>query len=300
MIKNGARPTRRSHLDRDLHKSFGNALGDVTFPTEFFVTKDPNRPDQNADGESEGCTNYTQWRLASNLGKTGITPAQLEAVTHANALGGSDIRTSILACLPASSAHPERLGWFTNFYNIQAKGIIDWFDAFRLAQVSGLPEQRSLSWGTPWFPSWENAINGVLMTRQPDGTYTLLANPAGKQVVMPMPTDDELASLKKESGLFGLFRRLGFGSSMSWHNSELDGWTLAHGPLTYRDESWQGPNIGEGGFVFFPREVINTVMTISGTVAYTGTNQIPQNPQTVDMTAVGWIVSLILSLLAKL
>lgn len=288
MIKSGTRPTKKDKRDLDLHKSFGNALGQVDFPTEFFTTKDPTRPDQNKGIGPFSCTNYAQWRLATNLGRIGITPPQLEAVTHANARGGIDIRESLLACISPSFLHPERLGWFKAFYNIQAKGIIDWFDAFRLAQISGLPEQRSLSWGTPWFPSWENAINGVLMQRNPDGTFTLLPNPHGKQVVMPMPTDEELANARKNSDL------------IPWHNSELDGWTPVHGPLTYRDESWQGEKIGEGGFVFFPREVINVVMSISGTVAYTGTNQTPENSQTVDMTVVGWIVSLIQNLLAKL
>lgn len=290
----GAKPTRIDHRDRDLHRSFGNTAPS-SFPIEFLVDPGITMPNQNMVNAAfkppvpampYGCTNYGQSEMATILDgvKMGIkNPAQLDAVTLANARHGIDIRESLLACTPHTYVRPERLNWIGNFYNIRSSGIIDSFDAFRLAQVSGLPEQRAITWGTPWFPSWERAIFGIVT--EANGTYT---NTGAKgQIVMPMPTGAELSAIRKDPRAF------------PWHNSMLDGWTTREGKPVYRDKAWMGPDIGEGGYIYFPREVVNMVMTIPGSVAYTVTNQTPEVMQTIDVNAVQWIISLFMNLYAK-
>lgn len=267
MMKKGTFPTSIDHRDRDYHKSF-RTFGTTQFPTEFFTDAGIDMPAQALVNNNfdppvpplpEGCTDYAQSELATDLveGRTVRNPALLEAVTHANELGGYDIRKSLVAA--------KGLGWFSGFYNIKSAGFIDYFDSFRLAQIGGLPERRSITWGTPWFPSWEAACNPSV-------------NPSG---IMPMPTDAELAVAWKQP------------DALPWHNSKLDGWTSLSGVLVYRDKSWQGTTVGKNGFVYFPREVINRVMSIQGTVAFTATNQTPQSIFRIDTTAVQWITSLI-------
>ena len=97
---------------------------------------------------------------------------------------------------------------------------------------------------------------------------------------MPMPTQEELSN---QSGI-------------PWHDSKLDGWTNSQdgGVLTYRDSSWQGTEVG---FVYFTREVINTVMSISGTVGFTATRSTVANPVPIDTTIVEYIVSFMRNLL---
>ncbi len=266
MVKNGTRPTRQKHTDRDLFKSFG-AVIPPSFPDEYLCDSGLTMLDQNADGEPYGCTNYSQADLATDLTGKIHNPADLEAVTHANAKGGYDIRDSL-------DAARKILKWFTGYYNIRASGILDFFDAFRLAQLSVKDvEKRSITFGTPWFPSWEIACNSI--------------DPStGKHYfIMPMPTDAELKAIRSSSNTFG------------WHDSKLDGWTTRNGIVVYRDKSWQGTNIGENGFIAFDRATINTVMSIKGTVGYTGTNLIPTSIQTVDMGLVAFIVSYVRSLL---
>lgn len=276
-IQGGTGPSRTDHRDRDLHLSFGNTGASVSFPGEFFTDSIKDMPDQMADGQPFGCTNYSQARLATNLlkGLKVFLASVLEAVTRANKKGGYDIRQSLLAA--------KGLGWFTGFYNIKPSvwPPMDYFDALRLAQIAGMPENRSISVGFPWMPSWELATQGEIMQRNLDGTYTLLLNPAGKQIIMPMPTEAELNIARTNP------------NSLPWHNSVLPGWTTKGGVLLYQDVSFQGPNIGEGGYVYFPREVINVVMNIKGAVAFTATNQTPANVQTVDLNAIAWIVSFI-------
>lgn len=249
-------------------------------------------PDQNEENDFftppvpalvDGCTDYTQSELSTDLSNGGTVrnPIDLDNVTHANALGGFDIRRSFLAAVG--------IGFFSAFFNIKAYAPLDYFDTFRFAQLSGAIEKRSISWGTPWFPSWENACNPNI-------------NPSA---IMPMPTADEMATAMKEAGSFGSYHKIKhkvmrlLGSTVpfiGWHNHKLDGWTTPTGVPLYRDKSLQGNTIGVKGFIFFTREVINTVMTIPGTVAFTGTLMGISNPVPVSTTFIQWIVSIMRNL----
>lgn len=273
MIKNGARPTKIDHRDYDFHKTFGS-VAPASFPAEYLCDAGVTMPDQNQQNNFfnppvpalfDGCTDYAQSEIATDLSNGTVirNPEDLDKLTNANALGGFDIRQSITIA-------KNQLGWFSAFFNIRAISPLDFFDAFRLAQLSGAPEKRSITFGTPWFPSWEAACNPSV-------------NPSG---VMPMPTALELSSIKQNI------------NSFSWHNSKLDGWTTKNGTPLYRDKSWQGNAVGDKGFVYFPREVINTVMQITGTVGFTATQMgLTGTPQTINVTVVQWIVSFMRNLL---
>lgn len=261
-MTSGTGPNTIDHRDRSFHKSF-KTFGAVAFPTEYFVDSGEEMPDQNQVNTfftppvpplPEGCTDYTTAEIATDLNHVVYNPWTIEGVTYANQRGGVDIRESLMA--------GRNLKWFKGFYNVQA-GITDFFDSFRLTQVGARPETTSISWGTPWFPSWEVACNASI-------------NPSG---IMPMPTEAELNVAHTQPWV------------LPWHNSKLDGWTSKDGIVVYRDKSWQGNIIGDKGFVYFPREVINTVMTIRGTVAYVVTNETPDNILPIDVTAVQWLIS---------
>ena len=268
MISNGARPTRLSHKDYDFFKShkFGS-LGTPTIPDEYFADCGLTMPNQNQmDTEFTpptppmpfGCTDFAQADLRTDLIKEKVNPNDLEAVTKANARGGIDIRESLDAAIT--------LGWFKQYFNIRAKGVFDFLESFQLAQMTGLAagEARAITWGTPWFATWENAV-------------------LSGQKIMPMPSDSEFADLR----------------NLPWHNSVLDGWTTLNGVQVYRNKSLQGNQIGDKGFIYFPREVINRVMTISGTVAYTATNVGVDNPLPIDLGTIQFILSWMRNLLNK-
>jgi hypothetical protein len=58
--------------------------------------------------------------------------------------------------------------------------------------------------------------------------------------------------------------------------------------------------VGVGGYLYFPREVVNNVMRISGTCAFTATN-IPLDPvdiRTISVSTVQWIASLLRNLMS--
>lgn len=269
-IKHGARPTRIKHTDFDFlmsHRLGAVTPSDAQFDDEYFADAGLTMPNQMATDTEftpptppmpEGCTDFAQADLSTDLTKVIHNPSVLEAVTHANALGGIDIRTSLDAAVS--------IGWIKQYFNCIAQGALDYFDTFRLAQVVGVSagENRSITWGTPWFPSWEKAALA--------GT-----------TIMPMPSTAELQNV----------------NALPWHDSKLDGWTSINGVLVYRDKSWQGNSIGAKGFLYFPREVVNMVMTIRGTVGFTPTNKPLSTPVTVNVTTLQWIISVLRTIIEK-
>lgn len=267
-MNHGTRPTYPKRKDWDYIKTehpllYAGIAPAPTFPSEFYTDAGFPIPSQNAEGQPFGCTNYSQAQLATNLMKVWHDPKDLEAITHANTKGGYDITASLDACLPPKLLHPERLGWIGAHFNIDATGKLDYTDAFKLAQVSGGGELRSITWGTPWFPSWERACNPF-------------NNPSA---IMPMPTDEELANIRRNLNAY------------PWHNSVLDGYGTDTGQTLYRDASWQGNTVGKHGFVYFTRDVINVVQNLKGTVARIPAAIKPGNPKTIDLNLVQWIMS---------
>jgi hypothetical protein len=81
-------------------------------------------------------------------------PLTLEAITHANANGGIDIRTSLKAAMQAYAR--------TAYFNIQWQQPLDAFDSIRLAIFSTQNEKRAVSAGTPFFQGWLNPVEGIL------------------------------------------------------------------------------------------------------------------------------------------
>lgn len=240
-MQNGTKPQRLKWKDRDYLKSFHPQLyaGTTTapqFPAEFLTDKTNWLPDQDADGQPNGCTNYASTKLARILGIDAsiATPQKLEAVTHANANGGFGVLASIDAARTV-------LGWFKWRYIIQTTGSLDFFSTCQLAQVSGLPEQRGISMGSPWFKSWEDAVRAGIK-------------------ILPMPSMEELAQAHSSP------------NSLPWHDYGGDGWsqnfTVAPGRLMYRIDSWQG-NLD---YLYMPREVMNVVFDLYGTVQVIPTN----------------------------
>lgn len=152
MMLQGTGFTKKSHRDYS-HKSFGSIQ--VPFPPEYNTDAGLAIPNQNAEGLPYGCTDETQSELSNDLiQQARYTALGLEGVTHANQLGGFDIRQALIAT--------RNLGWITGFFTIEAIGQ-DMFDAVRDAMASGGTEKRSVSVGSKWFPEFESVnATGIL------------------------------------------------------------------------------------------------------------------------------------------
>lgn len=251
-MNHGLRRPRLKHTDYDFHRTFGTVGQAPTFPLEFNTDAGYPVPDQNREGQPDGCTNYSQAALSTDLTKRFHNPFDLEAVTHANQLGGFDIRDSMDAA--------RKLGWFKAYFNVQAYEPLDWYDALRYSQLMGVRnnELRSLSIGTPWFPSWEQALLKGATT-------------------VPMPTPEEITAITHNSNAYG------------WHNWNGKGWNA----LGLRGESHQGSAVGVNGIIIFPREVINVVMSLKYSVAYTPTLVDIPTPYHISLPLLDWLLSFV-------
>lgn len=254
MFKNGLKPTPYDARDYDLHKTFGATIA-PQFPDDYSVENGLWCPDQNVGGEvfnlpplPFGCTDYTQADLCADDDQELKNPMLLEDVTHANALGGLDLRES----LKASKTVFNR----TAYFRITPTYPLDFFDAIRLAMLSTKDEGRSVSVGTPWYPTWNAPLRGGILA---------------------IPKD---------------FSTKGLG----WHNWKVAGWKTIGGAPYLTCKVWAGPEYGDNGFVYMSRDLANAVLNINGCAAYTLTKVKPSDVQTVDFDFVKWCVSFITNL----
>ncbi len=162
-MKSGLKKPYQSHKDYDFHKSYGTVLGAAQLPDTFNVDAGLWQPNQEAQNclfspcvpaMPFGCTNYGSADLCADEDGKLYNPMDLENVTHANALGGIDIRTALKATMQVWGR--------TAYFNIRSYGIIDPFDAMRLAMYSSQPEKRAVSLGIPWMQEFMQPVNGIV------------------------------------------------------------------------------------------------------------------------------------------
>lgn len=262
-IKSGLTPTPHDSRDYDLFKT--KKLGGIipAFPDNYSTDANLWMPDQNAVNPlftppvpslPEGCSDYTQTDLCMDEDGVLYNPMDIENITHANANGGTDLRTSLNAVLKLRKNHPA---YFNIQPDIQKGGVIDWFDAMRLAQTLGKMENRAVSVGTPWFPEFMHPVKGIIPT--PNWSLTV----PGTSI-----------------------------SRVSWHNWAIKGWKTINGQVYLIGKPWIGKDYGDGGYCYFSRSVFNQLMSINGTAAFTLDKLLPnEKPETVDSSVKQWLVS---------
>jgi hypothetical protein len=161
-MKSGLLPIKRDSRDFNFHWSFPGThtqrFGTATLPQVFLVDAGLWQPDQNlpqaftgipdVPAIPEGCTDYEQTNLCVDEDKVLYDPMLIEAITHANANGGGDIRASLSAAIKVFGKKA--------YYIVTPAGVLDWFDAVRTAVWINQDEYRSVSVGSPWYEEWEN------------------------------------------------------------------------------------------------------------------------------------------------
>lgn len=169
-MKSGLTRIKKDRRDFDFHKSYGTVLNTQGLPAEYLVDANLWMPNQNIPQSIPGigiipalpygCTDYAQTDLCVDEDTQLYNPMLLEAITHANANEGGDIRAALNA---AKNAFKR-----TAYFNITAQGPIDPFDAARLAMYSGQPEKRAVSIGSMWYANWEQVGADGVLSMPPD------------------------------------------------------------------------------------------------------------------------------------
>lgn len=268
----GLKPTPHDHRDYDLLKTkkFGAVL--PAFPESYSTDRFLWFPNQNEPCTlftppvpplPYGCTDYTDSDLLADEDGKLFNPEDIENITHANANGGTDLRTSLSA---AVKLHPDHPAYFAVKPDIPQGGYIDWFDAMRIAQTIGMNENRAVSVGTPWFPEFMNPVNGIISIT--DWSLTV-----------PGTTIPRI----------------------SWHNWAVKGWKTINGEVYLIGKPWLGAGYGDKGFAYFSRDVFNRLMSIPGTGAYVLDKLLPgETVQVVSSTTKQWLVSFFTNLFKQI
>ncbi len=150
-MNTGLHKIRPDHRDFDWHLTFGATIPASGIP-DFDVDAKLWTPNQNYPEKwgnittpalPYGCTDYIQTDLVVDEDKQLYDPMKLENITHANANGGCDIRTSLSAT--------RKLYNRPAYFSIRPSRDLDWFDAVRVTLYSTKDDRRSASIGSQWF-----------------------------------------------------------------------------------------------------------------------------------------------------
>lgn len=257
------------HRDKELHRTFGAVSGMVQMqPLEYNYDAGFGVPNQNTDGYPNGCTGYAQSSIAEDADKQSYLPAYTYEKTlqmQGLPMGSPcDIRTSMKSTIVYGVERPE------DQEDTEAEAHRQG-PYFNVDRVSGMD----------WFDSLRLALR----------------NNPGRSISMATPWFREFEQPDTDGIVPSLFT--GDPSSAVWHNHKISGETNVRGLPYLLDASWQGPNIGDRGWLKFGRSTINQLMAISGTEAFLRRPAGDMTPQRIQLALWEEILSRIALFLSR-
>lgn len=254
MIKSGVNPVKKDHRDYSFHRTFGNQP--QAFADSLNLDAGLTMPDQNADGFPEGCTGYAQSELCIDEDKILYFPKfTYDQTLLMEGIGRSDSQFEKVGCDVRDSLNS------TIVYGLQAVGETG---DKSLNHRRGAYYNVDLAQGMDWLDSIRNSL--VLNQRTisiATPWYAVFGFPVNGVIQAPQNWDTTFAS---------------------WHNHKICGWKTINGVVYLTSKSWQGKNYGDGGYCYFSREIINQIMVINGSGAFTLTPYTNQMAQRVILT----------------
>lgn len=251
MIKGGARPTRIDHRDYDYQRSFGSV--NAPFPPEYNTDAGLTMPNQDAVNPQ-----FTPALPQLPFGCTDYATSEL-AIDIGNPPSlENPLAVDNITHANANGGADVRAALMAGKQLGWFTGIfniqphnLDCFDTIKLAMTSGIPERRSVSIGTPWF-----------------GIFEIV----GSNGLLDMPSNFNTAGVP-------------------WHNWKICGWKMIGDQSYLIGKTWQGPNYGDKGYVYFSRTLINNLMAVEGSAAFTATTGLLPPIQTISTSLFQWLMS---------
>jgi len=260
MIEDGLKPIERDKRDYSYHRTFGAAL---SFPSSFNTDRGYKVPNQNADGFHNACTAYTQTSIASDEDGVFYRPYYTydKTLFMDNSPMGApcDIRNSLKS---------------TVVYGLQAEG--EKTDDEALAHRRG--QYFNVQKTTDWFDGIRSAL------------YT---NKHSVSVGTSWFNEFNLSA-----GYVDSFYYNGDPNAYPRHNWKACGWVTRKGKLYLKVLPWQGAGYGDRGFLYFSREVVNKLMSIEGSGAFTFAKARPEDIAYIRSTVAQTLVTYTLRLKA--
>lgn len=252
----GTRPAEHLYKLRKFHKVFGGSIPAQI--SDFNLDAGLTMPDQEKDQAYTECTGYTVADILTDIWKKPCSPdfnysTALFLDGDAPGTNGASFHAALesavvfgglpkeLAKINAATngelfisnwwnwTDAEKLAAFPNRQN----GVLDVLgngDAFNSILSAMYTGKISISIGSPWFEEWY----------QDNSNHTGIVN---------MPIID--------------------GSYPSWHNWKICGLKTINGIQYLIGKTWQGASVGDNGWLYFSRDVINAALSVYGSGALT-------------------------------
>lgn len=268
MIKSGAKKIPRDPRDFDLLKTRKLGIAKMPeLPPNFDIDAHLSMPDQNADGKPFGCTGYTTTEICTD--EDGVhyddIDFTLSKTKGYDPNGGADIRESLSTAVDFGVKTLKEKAEDAIKHKREAY--------FRI---------------TAQFPfDWFDAIRVAMWITQDERRAVSMATPWYPEWMNPQKgiVTTPISTL----------------AQASWHNWKVVGWKMIDGKSYLIGKTWQGKNYGDNGLAYFSREIINNVMVIRGTGAFTLDKVMPPDLdkiKTVDLTVVETLVKFMQNLLS--
>lgn len=250
--KQGVKPVKKDHRDYSFHRTFGST---DSFADSYTVEKNLTNPSQQEDGLPMGCTAYTQTELCQD--EDGVVYSPL--FTYGKTLfmegspfgSGCDVRTSLKS---------------TIVYGVQEVGE---------APENAINHRRGSYYAIERSTDWFDSIRSAIVTNERSVSvatrwYQAWSN-VGPNGIIVSPVS----------------YTVGF----SLHNFKISGWTTINGIPYLIAKPWFGKLWGDKGYCYFPREVVNQMMSMPEAGAFTVAPFTSQTILTVQLTLYETIAS---------
>lgn len=253
MIRHGTKPTIH-WSGNDFHKSFGTVGIDTsTLPQELHLDAGLWMPDQEIP---QTFGSFSVPALPFGCTDYGGTDACMDedGIQENPMLLETADEANALGGISITTMLAAAMKVFdrTAYFSIRAQAPLDWFDAIRVCLASTETEKRIAIVGTPYYDEWADTSSTG---------------------IMPTPAS---------------FSPLG----LPWHCYVICGWTTINGEPMLIAKTWQGTRWGDQGWGYMSRALVNNVMNVGGSVAYTLTKDTPSTVIPIDWNFVEWIQSL--------
>lgn len=253
MIRHGTKPAPldlRDYAYHRTHPHFSAALPQVLPLMEYSYDAGLTMPDQNEEGLPFGCTGETMTDLKADLDKlTYKADYTYEKTCLMEGHGtdrGCDMRTAAKSLrIYGAQRTTEKTDQEAEQHRVGAIFFVDKApgrDWFDSFRIALRSNKQAIGLGTPWFWSTNGPTDGMLSA---DFVYD--GNP----------------------------------NDYSWHAWAMKGEQTLHGEPTLLVKSWQGPHIGNKGWLNMNRETFNRAYDIHGTIALLFANARPEDIKTI-------------------
>ena len=266
-IKSGVLPVRRDKRDYDLLKTRKLGLAKMpTLPANYDTDAHLTMPDQRADGRPNGCTGYTTTELCND--EDGIVYDDIDFT------------------LSKTEGYDPMLG--AGIKESLSTSIEFGVKTLQEKEEDAIKHKREAYFRiTAQYPlDWFDAIRVAMWITQDERRTVSMATPWYPEWMNP------------QNGVVTTpYSEL---SKASWHNWKVSGWKTINGKLYLTSKPWLGKYYGDNGLAYFSREIVNNIMVISGTGAFTLDKIMPDEIKTVDLTVIESLVNFMQNLLKYL